>query len=685
MSISGQQNINIGLPNESTGSDTLYTAFNKIQDNFVQLFNCSSPYNNFVASSGIGISTSPSTGTATFTNTGIIDIVAGTNIVISKVNGIVTISSTGGGGGGGGGTVTSVGLEPVSNSRLVVTNSPVVSSGVIGIDLASSGATAGTYNNPNMTVDRYGRVTSISNGASYGTVTSIGLTGGQGIQINGGPITSSGSILVTNTGVTKINAGSGMSVDSGTGEVTVSLASYVGTVTNVGLYSTSLTISGSPITTQGTIRIEMPTNPVFTGNLVVGNANLGNLAKANYFQGDGGLLSNINGANVVGQVANALVAGTVYIGAQPNITSVGTLTSLTVTGKVTAGQLQGDGGNISNITAGNITGQVANALVAGTVYTAAQPNITSTGTLTSLNVSGTVTASRFVSNVATGTAPFTVTSTTQVANLNAQYAGTANAVAGANVSGQVANALVAGTVYTNAQSNITSVGTLTGLTVGNSTANTVFGNGTITAAGNASVLGIKTDNYYYANGVSISFAGSYSNSNTASYLPTYTGTVGATTATLQGNTLTTGANTNAGTITGNWSLSAGSKLSSTYADLAEYYEADTFYEHGTVLMFGGDKEVTLATASTTRVAGVISKYPAYSMNTSCKGITALIALQGRVPCKVFGNIEKGDMMISAGNGYAMACNEPRLGQVIGKSLVDFQGSEGIIEIVVGRV
>ena len=389
MSISGQQNINIGLPNESTGSDTLYTAFNKIQDNFVQLFNFSSPYNNFVASSGIGISTSPSTGTATFTNTGIIDIVAGTNIVISNVNGIVTISSTGGGGGGGGGTVTSVGLEPVSNSRLVVTNSPVVSSGVIGIDLASSGAAAGTYNNPNMTVDRYGRVTSISNGASYGTVTSIGLTGGQGIQINGGPITSSGSILVTNTGVTKINAGSGMSVDSGTGEVTVSLASYVGTVTNVGLYSTSLTISGSPITTQGTIRIEMPTNPVFTGNLVVGNANLGNLAKANYFQGDGGLLSNINGANVTGQVANALVAGTVYIGAQPNITSVGTLTSLTVTGKVTAGQLQGDGGNISNITAGNITGQVANALVAGTVYTAAQPNITSTGTLTSLNVSGT--------------------------------------------------------------------------------------------------------------------------------------------------------------------------------------------------------------------------------------------------------------------------------------------------------
>ena len=336
------------------------------------------------------------------------------------------------------------------------------------------------------------------------------------------------------------------------------------------------------------------------GNVTAVNATLGNLVTSNYF------------------------AGVLTTAAQPNITSVGTLTSLTVTGNTTSGNL---------------------------------------------NTAGTVTASRLISNVATGTAPLTVTSTTQVANLNvataglATFATTANAVAGANVSGQVSNALVAGTVYTNAQPNITSVGTLT----------------TVTVSGNANVGNILTDNYKYANGVSISFAGSYSNSNVASYLPTFTGTVGAT-------GLTTGANTTAGNITGNWTLTAGSQLTATYADLAEYYEADRHYEPGTVLAFGGDKEVTIADSGTTKVAGVVSTNPAYVMNSACLGehIVA-VALQGRVPCKVRGNIKKGDMLISAGDGFARQTPFPVLGTVIGKSLENFDGIEGIIEVAVGRL
>ena len=112
-------------------------------------------------------------------------------------------------------------------------------------------------------------------------------------------------------------------------------------------------------------------------------------------------LSNLPGANVSGQVANALIAGTVYTNAQPNITSVGTLTALTVTGNITSGNaalgnlatanfFSGSGNLLSNIQGSNVTGQVANALVAGTVYTNAQPNITSTGTLTALRVDGTL-------------------------------------------------------------------------------------------------------------------------------------------------------------------------------------------------------------------------------------------------------------------------------------------------------
>jgi hypothetical protein len=119
--------------------------------------------------------------------------------------------------------------------------------------------------------------------------------------------------------------------------------------------------------------------------------------------------------------------------------------------------------------------------------------------------------------------------------------------------------------------------------------------------------------------------------------------------------------------------------------LAEYYEADQHYEPGTVLEFGGEKEVTLAQDGTTRVAGVVSTDPAYAMNTKCPGIATAIALQGRVPTKVRGSVRKGDMMVSAGNGYARPWNNPQMGTVIGKALENFDGIEGVIEIAVGRL
>jgi hypothetical protein len=151
------------------------------------------------------------------------------------------------------------------------------------------------------------------------------------------------------------------------------------------------------------------------------------------------------------------------------------------------------------------------------------------------------------------------------------------------------------------------------------------------------------------------------------------------------NAITTGSNITTGTITGNWTLTTGSRLQATYADLAEYYEADADYEPGTVLEFGGDQEVTLAQKETTRVAGVVSTNPAYAMNSNCQGIAVAIALQGRVPTKVRGAIRKGDMMVSAGDGYARPWNNPQMGTVIGKALENFDGIEGVIEVAVGRL
>jgi hypothetical protein len=287
MAISGQQVIQVGLQNESTGSDSLYDAFNKVKNNFTNLFENASQYTTFVAGNGISLTDVPSTGTLTIDNSGVTSIVAGTNITINQANGAVTISSSGGGGGGGG-TVTSVGITPISSSRIAVTNSPITSSGNMTVDLATSGVSAGTYTYPTLTVDAYGRVTSASSAAAAGTVTSVSVAPGDGIQVTGSPVTTSGTINITNTGVTRLNAGTGISLSGSNGNVTVSTTVSGGTVTGVTVASTTLTVSGSPITTTGTITINLPSTITLTGNITGGNLiSTGRITSANATAGIG--------------------------------------------------------------------------------------------------------------------------------------------------------------------------------------------------------------------------------------------------------------------------------------------------------------------------------------------------------------------------------------------------------------
>ena len=152
------------------------------------------------------------------------------------------------------------------------------------------------------------------------------------------------------------------------------------------------------------------------------------------------------------------------------------------------------------------------------------------------------------------------------------------------------------------------------------------------------------------------------------------------------STITVGSNTNVGTLTGNWSLSTGSRLTATYADLAERYVSDKPYEPGTVLVFGGKFEVTMSNTFDSRaVAGVVSTNPAYLMNADCEGEYVIdLALAGRVPVLVQGNVSKGDLMVSGTNGHAIANNLATAGTIIGKSLEHFNGTHGTIEVVVGK-
>ena len=157
--------------------------------------------------------------------------------------------------------------------------------------------------------------------------------------------------------------------------------------------------------------------------------------------------------------------------------------------------------------------------------------------------------------------------------------------------------------------------------------------------------------------------------------------------TLRSTTLTTGADATSGTIQGTWSLTGASKFQATYADLAEFYEGDQQYEPGTVLIFGGDKEVTISnTFNDTRLAGIVTTDPAYVMNKDQKGIAVCLALAGRVPCRVVGRVKKGDLLTtSATPGCAVKATNPQIGSIIGKAIEDKDyDSVGVIQVAVGR-
>jgi sporulation protein YlmC with PRC-barrel domain len=133
----------------------------------------------------------------------------------------------------------------------------------------------------------------------------------------------------------------------------------------------------------------------------------------------------------------------------------------------------------------------------------------------------------------------------------------------------------------------------------------------------------------------------------------------------------------------------GTATQAQYADLAEMYSADADYEPGTVMIFGGDKEITQSTIThDSRTAGVVSTDPAHLMNATLENGTA-IALQGRVPCKVKGIVRKGDLITTSnipGVGTKMNKDLYEIGCVIGKALEDHNSAEqGVIEVVVGRV
>ena len=149
-----------------------------------------------------------------------------------------------------------------------------------------------------------------------------------------------------------------------------------------------------------------------------------------------------------------------------------------------------------------------------------------------------------------------------------------------------------------------------------------------------------------------------------------------------------GTPTTALTIYGANGTVAGNQVNANYADVAERFAADEVYEAGTVVELGGVNEITKVTGDLSdKVFGVISTRAAYLMNSNAGSDETHppVAMTGRVPVKVIGAINKGDRLVSAGNGFARAAQpgEATAFNVIGRSLTSkLDSAEGTVEAIV---
>jgi hypothetical protein len=349
--------------------------------------------------------------------------------------------------------------------------------------------------------------------------------------------------------------------------------------------------------------------------------------------------------------------------------------------------------DLTNTTQLATTAFVQNQLSSASGFSSAG-TISAAGFLTTGSVSAT--GNVLGGNIATGGNVVALGQISTTGNLTGGNINTAGAV---SATGNVIGANFIGNVIPPAGGAVSTTGNVTG---GN-----ILTSGLISASGNllSDGLALVTGNITGGNintAGQISAAGNIIGANLiGTVIGNLTGTTVSVSGNITGNNLSVGNGTvtlnnivnNGGNATGNIGSSTNyfnqvfaTATTALYADLAEYYRADAEYSPGTVLVFGGNNEVTLCrVANDTRVAGVVTTEPAYVMNAKLSGeFTVAVALQGRVPVQVLGPVSKGDLMVTGINGHAQANNQARAGTILGKSLENFDGETGIIEIAVGR-
>ena len=462
-----QENIDFGAYPNDPDADAVRVAFQKVQNNFSELF-------------------------STSLTTGVDQVIAGTGITVDQNIGNVTVTAR----------IPQITIQTGDSLRIGVgvatTNTATISSGSTPfvITLSNTINTVNVVATGNLVGKFAANSSSQPNITSVGTLSSLSVSG----NINAQNII--GNVVATSLSATYLGS---------PGANTQVVYNYQGNLTA----TSGLTFDGANLTAS---------NRVQAGNLsITGNANV-NILNANYIYGDGSNLTNVNIATAGTLSAPNLLAtgnlvGTLAANAssQPNITSVGILTSLSVTGtstlsdivssgdvsivgnidagEVHATYLYGDGSNLTNLStptsfsAGNVsvTGNLTGRLSADS---ALQPNITTVGALTNLSVVGTVSTANVAATYisASGNISAPGTNTQVVFNNQGNLAGSANLVfTGSNLN-VAANLNATGNISGN---NLTLAGKISA--TGNiSTAGNITTAGNLSVSGNVAITGSAT-------------------------------------------------------------------------------------------------------------------------------------------------------------------------------------------------
>jgi hypothetical protein len=522
---------------------------------------------------------------------------------------------------------------------------------------------------------------------------------GNGSQLTGLPAT------YTNANVVSLLSTFGSNTISTTGAVTAgnvtggnlltnNIISATGNITTSGFFvgdflgNITGTITNIPGPGGAVLYNDGTGNVAATTGLVFDNSGPNVLTVQGAYSATGAVIAtgNITGGNVTG----TLLTGTLSTAAQPNVTSVGTLSSLSVTANITGGNLNTSGqvsatGNIR--TAGfffatqdiNVGGDVTASSYTGNTASLAG-NITGGNIRTGGQVSatGNVTGNYFVGNGSLLTS--LVTNTIQNGNSNVLIGSSAGNIS-VNVNGVSPVVIftplgqtITGTLSvsdTVTGGNLSTNGTISA--TGNITGGNLDTNGTISATGT-----VTGGNVIFGSGV-VSGTGNVRGGNILTTgLLSATGNVTSGNLTVGTGTITVGnivnANGNAvgniGSASNYFNTVFAQATSAQYADLAENYLADVDYSPGTVVIFGGEKEITVTDqAGDERVAGVVSTDPAYLMNSAVAGLP--VALRGKVPVRVIGPVTKGDSLITsttAGTAQSVGRSREYAQSVFAKSL-----------------